>query len=208
MSALDTIEPDHRIRGIHHDWSEAAERAQRTVRRISEQLRRFLDDQVWLENRRVLDLVRAVEGVALELRDNPRNFGLEVDLPGIEIALQFERPLYQPPVAVAVESRIAEATEEVDAELLFAQTFIDQARLAEVIRTVLPENSSALLADVVAMHPIEQGAAEIVGYLALNDEDMAVEMDDTDETFLEYSDPADVDATKRARLPKVTVRRR
>jgi hypothetical protein len=208
VSALDTIEADQRIRGIHHDWSEAADRAQRTVRQISEQLRRFLDDQVWLENRRVLDLVRAVESVALELRDNPPTFGLEVDQPGIEIALPFERPLYQLPAAVAVESRVAQATEEVDADLLFAQTFVDQARLAEIIRTVLPESSSALLSDVVAMHPIEQGAAEIVGYLALNDQDMAVEMDDTDETFLEYSDPADADVTKRARLPKVTVRRR
>ncbi len=208
VSALDTIEADQRIHGIHHDWSEAADRAQRTVRRISEQLRRFLDDQVWLENRRVLDLVRSVESVALALRDNPPSFGLEVDQPGIEIVLPFERPLYQPPAAVTVESRIAEPTEEVDADLLFAQTCVDQARLAEIIRTVLPENSSALLSDVIAMHPVEQGAAEIVGYLALNDEDMAVEMDDTDETFLEYSDPAAADVTKRARLPKVTVRRR
>jgi hypothetical protein len=33
-------------------------------------------------------------------------------------------------------------------------------------------------------------------------------MDDSDETLLEYSGPADPDTTKRARLPKVTVRRR
>ena len=97
VSALETIEADRRIRGIHHDWSEAADRTQRTVRQISEQLRRFLDDQVWLENRRVLDLVRAVESVALDLRDNPPGFGLEVDQPGIEIALPFERPLYHRP---------------------------------------------------------------------------------------------------------------
>ncbi len=37
------------------------------------------------------------------------------------------------------------------------------------IRGVLPERSSALLSDIVAMHPIEQGAAEIVGYLSLNE---------------------------------------
>ena len=208
VSTLKAIEPDHRIRGIHHDWSEAADRAQRTVRQISEQLRRFLDDQIWLENRRVVDLVRAVESVALELRDNPPTFGLEFDQPGIEIALPFERPLYQPPAAVAVESLIPPATEEVDTDLLFTQTFIDQARLIETIRDVLPENSSALLSDVVAVHPIKQGAAEIVGYLALNDEDVTVDMDDADETLLEYSDPADQDFTKRARLPKVTVRRR
>ena len=209
VSTLDTIEADHRIRGIHHDWSEAADRAQRTVRQISEQLRRFLDDQVWLENRRVLDLVRAVESVLLlSSATTRRPSGSKVDQPGIEIALPFERPLYQPPAAAAVESHIAPATEEVDADLLFTQTFIDQARLIETIRTVLPESSSALLSDVIAMHPIEQGAAEIVGYLALNDEDVTVDMDDTDETLLEYSDPADPDITKRARLPKVTVRRR
>ncbi|WP_102141919.1 DUF3375 domain-containing protein [Mycobacterium hubeiense] len=210
VSALDIIEADQRsqsVRGIHHDWSEAADRAQRTVRQLSEQLRRFLDDQVWLENRRVLDLVRKVEAAALEVRDIPPSFGLEVDEPGIDIALPFERPLYQPPVAVAVESRISAATEDVDADLLFTQTYIDQARLAETIRAVLPENSSALLSDVIAMHPIEQGAAEIVGYLALNDEDLSIDMDDTDQTVLDYPDAADPDVTKRARLPKVTVRR-
>ena len=207
VSALQTIDADRRIRGIHHDWSEAADRAQRTVRQISEQLRRFLDDQVWLENRRVLDLVRAVESVALELRDNPPGFGLEVDQPGVEIALPFERPLYQPPAAVAVESQIHTETVDVDTDLLFTQTFIDQARLADIIRSALPENSSALLSDVIAMHPIEQGAAEIVGYLALNDDDVTVELDDSDQTLIEYCDPDNPDVTKRARLPKVTVRR-
>lgn len=207
VTALDSVDADERIRGIHHDWSEAADRAQRTVRQISEQLRRFLDDQVWLENRRVLDLVRAVEAAALDVRDTPPSFGLEVDEQGIDIALPFERPLYQTPVAVAVESRIADGTENVDADLLFTQTYVDQVRLAETIRAVLPENSSALLSDVIAVHPIEQGAAEIVGYLALNDDDVRVDMDDTDETVLDYPDPAHPDVTKRARLPKVTVRR-
>lgn len=207
VSALDTVDADRRIRGIHNDWSEAADRAQHTVRQISEQLRRFLDDQVWLENRRVLELVRTVEGLALDLREAPPPFGLEVDQPGMEIALPFERPLYQTPAAVAVESVITAATEQVDTDLLFTQTFIDQARLADVIRTALPANSSALLSDVIALNPIEQGAAEIVGYLTLTDEDVSVEMDPDGETVLDYPDPADPDITRRARLPKVTVRR-
>lgn len=208
VTAHEAVEAEQRMRGIHHDWSEAAERAQRTVRQISEQLRRFLDDQVWLENRRVLDLVRAVESAALEVRASPPSFGLVVDLPGVEIALPVERPLYQPPAAVAVESLIPPATEEVDTDLLFTQTFVDHARLVGNIRAVLPQRSSALLSDIVAMYPIEQGAAEIVGYLALTGDDVTVEMDDSDETTLEYPAPADPGTTKRARLPKVTVRRR
>ena len=68
------------------------------------------------------------------------------------------------------------STEQVDAALLFDQTYIDQVRLAETIRAVLPRNTSALLSDVIAAHPIEQGAAEIVGYLAMNDEDVSIDI--------------------------------
>jgi hypothetical protein len=208
VSTLDSVEADRRVRSIHHDWAEAAERAQGTVRQISEQLRRFLDDQVWLENRRVLELVRAVETQALELRDDPPEVGLEVDEPGLEILLPFERPLYSPPPASDVESLIPPAEDaDLDADLLFSQTYVDSARLAGNIRSLLPENSSALLSDIIEMYPIEQGAAELVSYLALSDDDITVEMDDTDETLLDISDPADPGHTRRVRLAKVTVRR-
>lgn len=208
VTSLAALEPDPRIRGIHHDWSEAAERTQRTIRQISEQLRRFLDDQVWLENRRVLDLVRAVEASALEVRERPPGFGLELDLPGVEIALPFERPLYQRPVVADVESEISEAAEDADTEALFTQTYVDHTRLAGNLRAVVPARSSVLLEDVVNLFPIEQGAAEVVAYLALADDDLTVELDEAGETVLEYVDPDDEDVTKVARLPRATVRRR
>lgn len=208
VAELKTVEADRRVRGMHHEWSEAAERAQRTVRQISEQLRRFLDDQVWLENRRVLDLVREVESAALALRDTPPACGLDVDEPGMAISLPFERPLYTPTAAAEVESMIPPTAAEIDSEVLFAQTYIDQARLLENIRTLLPEQATALLSDIVSMYPVEHGAAEIVSYLALSDEEVLVEMDPADETILDYADPANNDRIKRARLPKVTVTRR
>lgn len=207
VGAVQGVDADQRIATVHHDWSEAAERAQQTVRQISEQLRRFLDDQVW-ENKRVLALVRSVEAAALTARDRPPDFGLTVDEPGLGIALPFERPLYEPPAGGEVESLIPPAADaEIDAELLFQQTFIDQARLVAQIRAALPERSSALLDDIVRAFPLEQGAAEIVGYLAISDADIAVEMDDAEETVLDFADPADPDSVRRARLPKVTVRR-
>lgn len=208
VTALAEVDADRRMRGIHHEWSEAAERAQRTVRQISEQLRRFLDDQVWIENRRVLELVRAVESAALEARATPPNLGLEIDEPGVAITLPFERPLYRPPAAAEVESVIPEALDEVDSDLLFTQTFVDQARLIDNIRSILPEHSAALLSDIVALYPLEHGAAEIVGYLALGDEEVTVAMDESDETVLDYHIPDDPGTTRRARLPKVTVMRR
>ncbi len=207
-SDVDSVVADRRLRTVHHDWSEAAERAQRTVRQVSEQLRRFLDDQVWLENRRVFDLVRAVEAAALEVRHQHPAFGLEVDQPGIAISLPFDRPLYQPPLASNVDSLIPPAAEEdLPGALLLTQTFVDAARLAGQVRSLLPPRSSALLEDIIELYPVEQGAAELVGYLALDDEELTVELDEFAESVVEYPDPADPDRTRRARLPRATVRR-
>ncbi len=208
VADVPAVDADHRVRRVHHDWAEAAERAQRTVRQLSEQLRRFLDDQVWLENRRVLELVRAVEAAALQCRDDPPEFGLEIDLPGVPIVLPFERPLYEPPASSAVDSLVPPAEEiDLSADPLFTQTYVDQARLAGNIRAVLPQRSSALLSDIVEVFGVEQGAAEIVGYLALSDDDVRVELDDQDETVLDYADPNDPARRMRARLPRVTVHR-
>lgn len=204
--ALAELEPDGRLRKVHHDWSEAAERTQQTVRQISEQLRRFLDDQVWLENRRVLNLVRSIEAAALACRDTPPTIGLDVDEPGLGIALPLERPLFDARPAARVDSLLdPDADDDVDVSALFAQAFVDQARLADNIRSAVPERGSALLSDIVRVYPIEQGAAEIVGYLALTDADLEVTLDEQEETCIDY---ADGDVLRRARLPKVTVSRR
>jgi hypothetical protein len=206
VHGLDQVEADGRLLTIHHDWSEAAERTQATVRQISEQLRRFLDDQVWLENRRVLDLVRAVETAALACREAPPSIGLTIDEAGIGIALPFERPLYDATPAARVDSLVQPADDEpLDVESLLGQTFVDQARLADNIRSVVPQRSSALLSDIIDLYPVEHGAAEIIGYLALADEDLEVTMDEQDETVVEYTDG---DVVRRARLPKVRVSRR
>jgi hypothetical protein len=203
VERVEQVEADRRLRTIHHDWSEAAERTQRTVRQISEQLRRFLDDQVWLENRRVLNLARAVEAAALACRQTPPTLGLDVDVPGVDINLPFERPLFDARPATRVDSLLdPDADDDVDMTALFGQTFIDQARLADNVRSAIPEGGSVLLSDIVRMYPIEQGAAEVVGYLALSDDDIEVTLDENDETVLEY---VDGDVHRRVHVAKVTV---
>lgn len=206
VQSLDDLDADRRLRTIHHDWSDAAERTQRTVRQVSEQLRRFLDDQMWLENRRVLDLVRSVEAAALACREAPPQIGLEVDVPGLEIALPLERPLYDARPAAQVDSLLdPEAEADVDISALFGQTFVDQARLADHIRSIVPRSGTALLDDILTFYPIEQGAAEIVGYLALTDDDIEVTMDESQESVIDYADGT---GTRRVRLPRVSVTRR
>lgn len=206
VQSLDAVETDPRMRMVHHDWFDAAERTQQTVRRLSEQLRRFLDDQVWVENRRVLELVRSIEAVALELRDSSPEAGMEIDESRLQISLPFERPLYDPAPTSEVDSELETAEEELDTAVLFEQTFVDQARLAEQIRTVLPARSSTSLAEILELYPLREGIAELVAYLALTDEDLHIELDEGREVRLEYVD--DQARRRTVRMPEATVSRR
>ncbi|WP_447943802.1 DUF3375 domain-containing protein [Microbacterium aurum] len=206
VQGLPQLSVDRRLRGVHHDWADAAERTQQTVRNLSEQLRRFLEDQVWVENRRVLDLVRAVEASALAVRENPpRDVGLEVDQPGVPIALPFERPLYDPQPEVAVDSLPAPA--EIDAaelEGLLSQRFVDTERLAENVRAVVPPRTAVALDEIIALYPVEEGVAEILGYLSLDDDGITVDTTD-DEMTIDYTDAAG--SPRRVRMRKALVRR-
>lgn len=211
VQAMPRIESDHRLRSVHHDWADAAERTQQTVRNLSEQFRRFLEDQVWIENRRVLELVRAVELAAIAVRHIPPStadeVGLMVDEPGIRISLPFERPLYDPQPEVEVDSLIApEAHEPVELDALFAQRFVDAARLVDNIRAIVPRLSTASLDDIVALYPVEEGIAEILGYLSLGDQDDVVVDIAEGQMLIDYSDAQGV--ARRATMPRVTVTRR
>jgi hypothetical protein len=211
VQAMPQVNADQRLRRIHHEWADAAERTQQTVRNLSEQLRRFLEDQVWVENRRVMDLVRSIEVSALSVRDaQPRGdeLGIIVDEPGAPIALLFERPLYDPQPDVFVDSMLSpESVEQVQLEGLFAQRFVDTARLIENIRSIVPQRSAAALDDILDLYPVQEGIAEILGYLSLGDEGIVVDVStDSDEMTIDY---LDVEGEKRrVRMPKVTVTRR
>lgn len=207
VSTLHELEPDMRLARIHYDWSDAAERTQQTVRQISEQLRRFLDDQVWLENRRVLDLMRRIEAAALACRDDPPSEArLEFDEASVAVTLPMERPLYDARPPSLLDSVLdPEVAAEVDVTALFAQTFVDQARLAEQVRSVVPRRGSVLLGDIIAMFPLEQGAAELIGYLALGDDDIDVVLDEDAETIVDIGGDTE---PRRIRMPQATVTRR
>lgn len=207
LTAIEELGADPRIRNVHHGWAEAADRTQQTVRQISEQLRRFTDDQIWQENRRVLDLVREIEGTALRVRDGATpEFGLELEETGVEISLPTERPLHSVRPAAEVDSLLPPAEpEDVDTSALTDQVIVDAARLATRIRALIPARGTALLEDIIDLYPVEHGAAELVGYLALDAEDLDVTTDEGAETVITYDETG---KAMRARMPRVEVRRR
>ena len=207
VQSMPQIDPDSRLRHIHHDWLAAGERTQATVRLLSEQLRRFLDDQVWLENRRVTDLLRGIEAGALKLREHgPVPLTFEMAATGPIVVLPMERPLYRPGAKAVIDSGDVVAGESgVDASLLFMQVYVDRERLATAVRRALQARDHVGLTELLETQPVEHGLAELVGYLSLEDDTFDVTFDEALRLRVFWVDADGIE--RAATLPAVTYSR-
>ena len=169
LPAVAALKPEPRTRRVHHDWLEAGEHTQRTVALLSQQLRRFLDDRAFMENRRILELLHGVEGKALALREAPPSGTVvQIDAMGTDVELPLERPLFTP----SVKPRLADlalvaGADDIDTARLFDQVVVDKARLRSAVRRALGHRPQVTLCEVLEAEPLREGLAELVAYLEL-----------------------------------------
>lgn len=194
---------DERLSRIHYDWLAAAARAQDTVGQLSEQLRRFLDDQVWLENRRVMDLLHSIETTAVAVRnDRSDDFLYWLDAHAPTITLPMERPLYRRPDSARIDSTGVEpgAVEDMG-DALFHQNQVDPAPLIENVRAMLSSRGQATLADVLVGAPLERGLEELLAYFHLGHSAFDTIFDESSIDLISWTG---TDGTERtATLPRV-----
>ena len=192
LPSVKELGPDARLQRIHYDWLEAGEVTQRTVARLSEQLRHYLDDQAWLENRRIMQLVRDIEQRALRLRGTiPDAAFIDIDDPAPALGLPMERTLYNPPFKPRiVQQAIDTSVADIPADALFEQVYVDQLRLASNIRRALQSRSQISLGTLLGDYPLEQGLAELATYLKLATSDLTSAIDDDAEEVVEWVDAA------------------
>ena len=202
------MQPESRLRRVHYDWLEAGEHTQRTVARLSQQLRRFLDDQAWLENRRIMDILHSIETRALALREHlPSGDFIELAEAAATIELPMERPLYRPPQKPRiVDMALEEGIEDGDVAALFNQVVVDRAELDRNIRQALQERAQISLAELVALHPLRQGLSELLAYLQLagGRNDTAVDEEITESLEWRLADGS----YRRVRLPRIIFTRK
>jgi hypothetical protein len=169
LPAVAALEPEPRTRRVHHDWLEAGEHTQRTVAQLSQQLRRFLDDRAFLENRRILDLLHGIESKALGIREaTPTGTVMHIDSMGAEIELPLERPLFTPSVKpFLADLALVAGEDDIDTARLFDQVVVDKARLRSAVQRALRRQPQITLRELLDAEPLRQGLAELVAYLEL-----------------------------------------
>ncbi len=207
LPAVASLQPDARTSRVHYDWLEAGEHTQRTVAALSQQLRRFLDDQAWLENRRIMDILHGIESKALALREAPPTGPvMEMAESGADIELAMERPLFTPAMKPVIASlALLAGDEDIDPQALFDQVVVDKARLTRHIRHALQDKAQITLLELVAAQPLQQGLAELVAYLQLGSDAFSAVVDEnTPEVIHWLARVASGEPVSRcARLPRV-----
>jgi hypothetical protein len=188
---------------------EAGEHTQRTVAALSQQLRRFLDDRAWLENRRIMDILHGIESKALALRDAPPR-AARWRLPRPARTSNWRWSALYLRRRSSRSSPIWSCRPAMTRSILrrCSNRVVDKARLTRHIRHALQDRMQITLSELVATQ-LEHGLAELVAYLQLGSETFVTVVDEnTVEPIRWQAVAADgVALTRCARLPRVVFMR-
>ena len=162
--------PDHPLASINREWVRAAGSVQQTLAQLSAQLRRYVDEAYLQEERTIYQLIQRIETQALERRDDMSAgefTSIRETAPAVQLPM--ERRLYAPPQATRLVSPVLQAGSGDDGELaaIFDQVIVDREKLQENVAELLAERPEVTLAEVLAVHPLQQGLPELLGYLVL-----------------------------------------
>ena len=101
---------------------------------------------------------------------------------------------------------VAAGSDEFDSSALVSQMYIDRARLAGSVWEALGPQEQVGLRTVLADAPLEQGLAELIGYLSLAEPGLAVVFDEEHREQVAWS-PEDEEVERVADLPRVSFTR-
>jgi hypothetical protein len=204
LDAVQEIASDAFLRRIPFLLLDAGEKVHGTVSLLVDQLRRFVDDQVHVENRRILDLIREIEIRAIALRNaSPQGPAFtSIEAPAPDFNLPMCRTLHHPSRNPVFElSAVEEGAAELDLATLFAQTAVDERLLREHMGQLLRTRSQVTLTEVTSAFPPEQGLAEVIGYLRIaNNDGAAIDESVTDTVVIPSKGHR---PEKHVRLPRV-----
>jgi len=188
LPEIQEITTDDTLEGLKNHLIEAGYKVNKTNHILAEQLRRYLDDRTYLEHKVILDLIKEIKSIAIEVKSNPpsnKDFILFPGRPGVEMMM--ERPLWDVSVSPELSKEVLEAGSStmVDPQQLFSLFEVNREELKNRILELLTRTSQFTIKTLVEKYPIEHGLAEIVIYvdIALKSENVVVN-EEISETML------------------------
>src|SRR5690606_15050578 len=124
-------------------------------------------------------------------RDPPGGLVMSVDAFAPELELPMDRPLYRPPVRAKIDEQEVEVGDaEIPADALFDQVYVDKERLRAILRQALQTRRQISLEELLAEHPLRQGAAELVAWLSIAEDERRGVIDESRTSTVVWEDAA------------------
>ncbi len=179
LPEIQEIIEDDTLEGLKDHLLEAGYRVNKTNHTLAEQLRKYLDEQTYLDHKIILDIIKEIKSIAIEIKNHsPSNKDFLI-IPGRpEVEMLMERPLWDVSISPELSKETLEAGLEnlVDPQNLYSLFEIDPEILRKRIQELLMTTSQFTIKTLVEKYPVERGLAEIVIYmdLALKSENVVV----------------------------------
>ena len=178
--AIRDIVQEHSLADINHEWVQAAAAVQKTLAQLSAQIRRYVDEDYLREERSIYQLIGRIESKAVDRReDMPVGTFMEMDiLPKVQLPM--ERRLFAPPKKTRLDSPELVAGDGTSGSIaaIFNQVVVDKEKLKANVQDCLKQREQVTLAEVLAVHPLELGLAELLGYMVLASRERAAGFDE------------------------------
>jgi hypothetical protein len=170
LKMIQELSPDDFLKSLKFRLVKAGEKVKRTMASLTEHLRRFLAHQAWLENKRIVEIIRSIEREAMRIRENPpRDLSFVcMDDVSPDLNLTMARGLFVPPQKAEFRDlSIEEGTMDVVPDVLYQAHFVDENMLRDRLDRVLQEKSSCTLGEICVRFPLEKGLAELLAYFTI-----------------------------------------
>ena len=166
---IEEMDKQRRMENLKYNLLSAGEKSHKILTKLIEQLRRFIDDKLWVENRRILELAQSIEQKAMRIKEHPPTQREFFTIDGVKISVESiaSKVLFVPTAKESFSHELKAEVLEVDLSKLYAQVYVDELLLQQNIRKLLQQRPQFTLKELNESYPIKKGVSELVVYLKI-----------------------------------------
>ncbi len=169
LPQIEEMDKQKRLENLKYSLLAGGEKSHKVLTKLIEQLRRFIDDKVWVENRRILELAHSIEMSAIEIKEHTPTQREFFNIDGIKVPVESiaSKQLFVPTSKENFEHELKEDILEIDLSKLYDQVYVDESLLQQNIKKFLQKKSQFTLKEFSKVYPIQKGLSELVVYLKI-----------------------------------------
>ena len=202
IDAIKDFDKEQSLKGLKYDLLVNARKITKVSTKLIEQLRRFIDDRVYIEHKKIVELCNSIEKSAIAIKHNPpkNRDVMRVSEAKVKVDSVFEKSLFVPKKEQKFENEVVESIDEVNIDALYDIFYVDEEEIKSNIDYFLQIEPQCVLSKIVQKFPIKKGISELIVYLSIAKNSNSI----IDEQEKEIIDIVGSDGVKRlVKVPKI-----